>query len=94
MYRKYTLFEKMKEKGRDAEIWDNKILDDYSKLQVETTKCRNTEAYQIRKANPGTRTRVMQKGLGLTLQTQTDVSEKWTNTRERRPTNNDLYITT
>jgi len=36
----------------------------------------------------------MPKGLGLTLQTQTDVSEKWTNTRKQRPTNNDLYFPT
>ena len=82
MDKKYTLFEKMKEKGRDAEIRDIKILNDYPKFQVETAKRLNAEAYEIRKANPGTRTRVMQKGLRLTLQTQRDVSEKWTNTRE------------
>jgi hypothetical protein len=82
MDRKYTLFEKMKEKGRDAEIRDIKILNDYPKFQVETAKQLNAEAYQIRKVNPGTRTRVVPKGLGLTLQTRTDASEKWTNTRE------------
>ncbi len=69
----------MKEKGRDAEIRDIKIVNDYPKFQVETAKRLHAEAYEIRKANPGTRTRVVLKGLGLALQTRTDVSEKWTN---------------
>jgi hypothetical protein len=82
MDRKYTLFEKMKEKGRDPEIRNINIVNDYPKFQVEAAKRLNAEAYEIRKANPGTRTRVVPKGLGLSLQTRTDASERWTNVRE------------
>jgi hypothetical protein len=63
---KFVLYDKLKEKGRDLQ--DVSVLTDYPFFQLDRFKQLSEAAYNIRKENPGTRTRIVPKGLGLNLQ--------------------------
>jgi TolA-binding protein len=63
---KFDLFDKLKTKGR--ELQDVSVLTDYPSFQLKQFKQLSEAAYNIRKENPGTKTRIVPKGLGLTLQ--------------------------
>lgn len=63
---KFDLFDKLKEKGR--ELQDVSVLTDYPSFQLTQFKQLSGAAYKIRQENPGTKTRITQKGLGLVLQ--------------------------
>jgi len=74
---KFDLFDKLKEKGR--ELQDVSVLTDYPSFQLEQFKRLSGTAYNIRKENPGTKTRIVQKGLGLVLQKRgTEPEASWT----------------
>lgn len=70
---KFELFEKLKEKGNDLK--DVSILTDYPSFQMQEFKALSTQAYNIRQAQPGTKTRIVPKGLGLALQRR--AGDKW-----------------
>jgi len=72
---KIGLFEKLKAKGR--ELQDVSVLTDYPTFQLKQFKALSETAYKIRKENPGTRTRVVPKGLGLSLQKRTNATDRW-----------------
>jgi hypothetical protein len=76
MDQKFDLFEKLKAKGKDLD--DITILTDYPVFQLQEFKKLSGLAYNIRKDHPGTRTRVVPKGLGLVLQKRTNGTDKWT----------------
>jgi len=63
-----NLFEKLKLKGH--ELKEYSILTDYPKFQLEEFKRLSGEAFEIRKARKGVKTRIVPKGLGLVLQTR------------------------
>ncbi len=71
-----NLFEKLKLKGH--ELKDYSILTDYPKFQLEEFKRLSGQAYEIRKARKGVKTRIVPKGLGLVLQSKADAADaKW-----------------
>jgi len=73
---KFTLFEKLQSKGR--ELQDVSVLTDYPSFQISQFKQLSSAAYKIRQERPGTKTRVIPKGLGLVLQRRADAQAKWT----------------
>ena len=73
---KFELFDKLKLKGR--ELQDISILTDYPSFQLPEFKKLSGEAYNLRQANPGTKTRIVPKGLGLALQRRANTTDKWT----------------
>lgn len=73
---KMLLFGKLKEGGRAFS--DVSILTDYPSFQQQEFKNLSGRAYEARKANPGTKTRIVPKGLGLVLQTRPNASSQWT----------------
>ena len=73
---KFDLFEKLKTKGR--ELSDFSILTDYPSFQQAEFKRLSGQAYDLRKATPGTKTRIVPQGLGLVLQTRINNTDKWT----------------
>jgi hypothetical protein len=72
---KFDLFEKLKLKGR--ELKEISILTDYPSFQIQEFKNLSGQAYNLRQTNPGTRTRIVPKGLGLTLQKRVNGSDRW-----------------
>lgn len=70
-----NLFEKLKLKGH--ELKEYSVLTDYPKFQLEEFKRLSGRAYEIRKANRGVKTRIVPKGLGLSLQTRNAPDAKW-----------------
>jgi hypothetical protein len=73
---KFELFDKLKLKGR--ELREVSILTDYPSFQVQEFKKLSNLAYNLRQSNPGTRTRIVPKGLGLILQKRLNASDRWT----------------
>ena len=73
---KFQLFDKIKLKGN--EMKDVSILTDYPVFQLQEFKNLSGLAYNLRKDNPGTKTRVVPKGLGLILQKKVNGSDQWT----------------
>jgi hypothetical protein len=73
---KFDLFDALKGKGRDMN--DISILTDYPAFQLQEFKKLSGLAFNIRKDNPGTRTRIVPKGLGLILQKRANVQDRWT----------------
>ena len=73
---KYALFEKLQSMGR--ELQDVSVLTDYPSFQLTQFKHLSSAAYKIRQENPGTKTRVVPKGLGLILQRRPNATGKWT----------------
>jgi hypothetical protein len=74
-----VLFEKLKLKG--SELKEYSVLTDYPKFQLQDFKTLSGAAYDIRTAEPGTRTRIVPKGLGLALQRRASATEKWMTVR-------------
>jgi chromosome segregation ATPase len=70
-----NLFDKLKLKGR--ELQDYSVQTDYPKFQLQEFKLLSGQAYEIRKARPGIKTRIIPKGLGLVLQTKNGPESKW-----------------
>ncbi len=70
---KFELFDRLKEKGN--ELRDVSILTDYPSFQMQEFKTLSAQAYNIRQAQPGTKTRIVPKGLGLALQRR--AGDKW-----------------
>ncbi len=62
---KFDLFDKLKTKGR--ELQDVSVLTDYPSFQLKQFKQLSEVAYKARQENPGTRTRIVPKGLGLVM---------------------------
>ena len=84
---KYALFDKLQSVGRDFQ--DVSVLTDYPSFQLTQFKHLSSAAYKIRQENPGTKTRVIPKGLGLSLQRRPNATDKWTTVSaqaERLPT--------
>jgi hypothetical protein len=75
-----VLFDKLKLKGKDLPEFS--VLTDYPKFQLQEFKALSEAAYNIRTENPGTRTRVVPKGLGLSLQRRAAVTDKWMSVRQ------------
>ena len=73
---KFDMFEKLKTAGRT--LSDISILTDYPSFQQQEFKALSTKAYNLQTATPGTKTRIVPKGLGLTLQTRPNADAKWT----------------
>ena len=73
---KFELFDALKIKGRAVD--DITILTDYPAFQLQEFKQLSGEAYNLRKDNPGTKTRIVPKGLGLILQKRANALAKWT----------------
>jgi hypothetical protein len=73
---KFELFDKLKLKGK--ELQEVSILTDYPSFQVTEFKNLSNAAYNLRQSNPGTRTRIVQKGLGLILQKRPNGNDRWT----------------
>jgi hypothetical protein len=73
---KLNLFEKLKGMGR--EVQDISILTDFPRFQLQEFKRLSGLGYEIRTRTPGTKTRVVAKGLGLILQKRAGVSDRWT----------------
>jgi hypothetical protein len=70
-----NLFEKLKLRGKELRQYS--VLTDYPKFQLQEFKDLSGKAYDIRKAQPGTRTRIVPKGLGLVLQSRNSPDAKW-----------------
>ncbi len=73
---KFALFDKLQSMGRDLQ--DVSVLTDYPSFQLAQFKHLSSAAYRIRQDNPGTKTRVISKGLGLNLQRRANATDKWT----------------
>jgi hypothetical protein len=73
---KFDMYDKLKVKGR--ELKEISILTDYPSFQIPEFKKLSGEAFNLRQANSGTRTRIVPKGLGLVLQKRTNGSDRWT----------------
>lgn len=73
---KFDLFEKLKSKGRAVD--DVTILTDYPVFQLSEFKRLSGIAYNLRKDTPGTKTRIVPKGLSLVLQKKANATDKWT----------------
>jgi hypothetical protein len=73
---KMELFERMREKGR--ELQDITILTDFPSFQMTEFKTLSGLGFRIRTEKPGTKTRIVPKGLGLILQTRSSPAERWT----------------
>jgi hypothetical protein len=69
------MFEKLKAKGK--EMKEVSVLTDYPEFQIQEFKRLSNIAYRTRKDQPGTRTRIVPRGLRLLLQTRTNVDDKW-----------------
>ena len=70
-----TLFDKLKLKGKELNKYS--ILTDYPKFQLQEFKKLSGKAYELRKSNPGVKTRIVPKGLGLVLQRRDYPEGKW-----------------
>ena len=73
---KFDLFDALKAKGRAMD--DISILTDYPVFQLQEFKKLSGQAFNLRKDNPGTKTRIVPKGLGLVLQRRANAHDKWT----------------
>ena len=73
---KFDLFDALKNKGRAVD--DITILTDYPNFQLQEFKKLSGIAYNLRKDNPGVKTRIVPKGLGLNLQRRANALDKWT----------------
>lgn len=73
---KFELFEKLKARGRD--LSDYSVLTDYPSFQQAEFKRLSGIAYRLRTATPGTKTRIIPKGLGLILQKRASNADRWT----------------
>ena len=73
---KFDLFDALKSKGRAVD--DITILTDYPNFQLQEFKRLLGIAYNLRKDNPGIKTRIVPKGLGLNLQRRANALDKWT----------------
>jgi hypothetical protein len=72
---KFKLFELLKSKGRELAAYS--VLTDYPSFQLPEFKLLSERAYNLRTATPGTKTRIVAKGLGLVLQRRTNSTDKW-----------------
>jgi hypothetical protein len=73
---KFDLFDKLKAKGRELE--DVSVLTDYPSFQLKRFKQLSDAAYKIRQETPGTKTRIVPKGLTLNLQRRPTKDDRWT----------------
>ena len=73
---KLELFDKMRVVG--GEMRNISILTDYPSFQIPEFKRLSEVGYKIRTETPGTRTRVVPRGLGLILQRRANNTERWT----------------
>jgi len=76
---KMAMFEKLKADGRAFS--DISVLTDYPSFQQQDFKILSGKAYELRKATPGIKTRIVPKGLGLVLQTKANAGAQWTVSR-------------
>jgi hypothetical protein len=76
---KLAMFEKLKTDGRA--LSDISVLTDYPSFQQQEFKALSGKAYELRKATPGLRTRIIPRGLGLALQTRPNANSQWTVSR-------------
>ena len=72
---KFDLFDALKNKGRAVD--DVTILTDFPNFQMQEFKRLSGVAYNLRKENPGVKTRIVPKGLGLNLQRRANNLDKW-----------------
>lgn len=73
---KFELFEKLKSKGRELSAYS--VLTDYPSFQQAEFKQLSEKAYNLRRLTPGTKTRIVPKGLGLVLQQRGANADRWT----------------
>ncbi len=73
---KRELFAKFKEMGRDEEVKKISLINDYPSFQLPDVKRLSDIAYNLRKKQPGTKTRIIPRGLEVALQKL--VNGKWT----------------
>jgi hypothetical protein len=75
---KNALFAKFKENGHLDELKKISLINDYPLFQLSEVKRLSQVAYDIRKAEKGTKTRIIPRGLGVILQRKGG-TEKWMN---------------
>jgi hypothetical protein len=75
---KRQLFEKFKEHGSVDELKKISLINDYPPFQLPEVKRLSQIAYDIRKNERGTKTRIVPRGLGIALQRR-DGGGRWTN---------------
>ena len=76
---KSLVFEKFKDIGGTDEVLKKlSLIHDYPSFQLATVKKLSNAAYEIRKKAPGTKTRIVPRGLDVQLQTKAKNAEKWT----------------
>jgi exonuclease VII small subunit len=73
---KFDLFDKLRVMGK--EMPEISVLTDYPVFQLQEFKHLSGAAFALRRDNPGTKTRVVPKGLGLLLQRRANAADKWT----------------
>ena len=69
------LFDRLKDMGRELSYVS--ILTDYPHFQLTQFKELSNAGYNIRKESPGTKTRIIPKGLGLALQRRANPEDRW-----------------
>jgi len=73
------LFDKFKEMGSTDEVLKKlTLINDYPSFQLANVKKLSDAAYNIRKDHPGTKTRIVPRGLDVVLQKRPRNAEKWT----------------
>jgi hypothetical protein len=76
---KSLLFDKFKDMGGNDEVLKKlSLIQDYPSFQLSTVKKLSDIAYEIRKKTPGTKTRIVPRGLDVKLQKKDKHAEKWT----------------
>ena len=76
---KALLFEKFKEMGSTDDVLKKlSLINDYPSFQLESVKKLSNIAYAIRKKSPGTKTRIVPRGLEVKLQQKERNAERWT----------------
>jgi hypothetical protein len=76
---KLGLFDKLKIKGR--EFANISILTDYPNFQLQEFKALSEQADRLRTEKPGTRTRIVPRVIGLSLQSRANTSDRPTRLR-------------
>jgi hypothetical protein len=79
---KFELFELLRTHGKNPNVKNVQILNDYPKFQVPEVKRLNSQGYELRQRDSDLRTRIVPKGLSLILQSRRNKDEKWTAVRE------------
>ena len=82
---KNELFQKFKDMGKNEELSKFSLINDYPSFQLSEVKRLSQVAYEIRRENKETKTRIIPRGLGVVLQKR--INGKWMNVSTQRNEN-------